>query len=166
MTTRVTRLGCGPAATSARARVQAELTTIFRRYGLPDRMLTDNGAPWGSDAVHRHTWLTVWLLELGVAVSHGRPYHPQTQGKDERFDRTLTAELIGRRAFADLAECQQRFDAWRVVYNTQRPHGRSIWRPRRRAIARAGAAFRRRSRRSTMAPGRSSGGSTATAGCA
>jgi transposase InsO family protein len=102
--------------------VQAELTAMFRRYGLPERMLTDNGAPWGSDAVHRHTWLTVWLLELGVAVSHGRPYHPQTQGKDERFHRTLTAEVIGRRAFADLAQCQQRFDAWRVVYNTQRPH--------------------------------------------
>jgi transposase InsO family protein len=64
----------------------------------------------------------VWLLELGVAVSHGRPYHPHTQGKDERFHRTLTAEVIGRRAFADLAECQQRFDAWWVVYNTQRPH--------------------------------------------
>ena len=102
--------------------VQAQLTAIFRRYGLPDRMLTDNGAPWGSDAVHRYTWLTVWLLELGVAVSHGRPYHPQTQGKDERFHRTLKAEVIGRRAFADLAECQRRFDAWRVVYNTQRPH--------------------------------------------
>ena len=102
--------------------VQAELTAIFRRYGLPERMLMDNGAPWGSDALHRHTWLTVWLLELGVAVSHGRPYHPQTQGKDERFHRTLTAEVIGRRAFADLAECQGRFDAWRVVYNTQRPH--------------------------------------------
>jgi transposase InsO family protein len=90
--------------------VQSELTAIFRRYGLPDRMLTDNGAPWGSAAVHRYTWLTVWLLELGVAVSHGRPYHPQTQGKDERFHRTLTAEVIGRRAFADLAECQQQFD--------------------------------------------------------
>ncbi len=61
--------------------VQAELTAIFRRYGLPDRMLMDNGSPWGSDAAHRHTWLTGWLLELGVAVSHGRPYHPQTQGK-------------------------------------------------------------------------------------
>jgi hypothetical protein len=102
--------------------VQGELTAIFRRYGMPQRMLMDNGAPWGSDAVHRHTWLTVWLLELGVGVSHGRPYHPQTQGKDERFHRTLMAEVIGRRAFADLAECQWRFDAWRVVYNTQRPH--------------------------------------------
>lgn len=102
--------------------VQAELTAMFRCYGLPDRMLMDNGSPWGSDAEHRHTWLSVWLLELGIAVSHGRPYHPQTQGKDERFHRTLTAEVIGRRAFADLAECQRRFDQWRVVYNTQRPH--------------------------------------------
>lgn len=102
--------------------VQNELTAIFRRYGLPERMLMDNGAPWGSDAVHRHTWLTVWLLEIGVAVSHGRPYHPQTQGKDERFHRTLSAEVIGRRAFADLTECQRRFDEWQVVYNTQRPH--------------------------------------------
>jgi len=103
--------------------VQAELTAIFRRYGLPQRMLMDNGSPWGSaDAEHRHTWLSVWLLELGIAVSHGRPYHPQTQGKDERFHRTLMAEVVGRRAFADLDACQGRFDEWRVVYNTQRPH--------------------------------------------
>ena len=104
------------------ATVQAELTAMFRCYGLPERMLMDNGSPWGSDAEHRHTWLSVWLLELGVAVSHGRPYHPQTQGKDERFHRTLRAEVIGRRLFADLVECQRRFDEWRGVYNTQRPH--------------------------------------------
>ncbi len=61
--------------------VQSEPSAIFRRYRLPERMLMDNGAPWGSDAAHRHTWLTVWLLELGVAVSHGRPYHLQTRGK-------------------------------------------------------------------------------------
>ena len=103
--------------------VQAELTAIFRRYGLPDRMLMDNGSPWGSSRPeHPYTWLTVWLLELGVAVSHGQPYHPQTQGKDERFHRTLQAEVIGRRAFRDLVHCQRRFDDWRVVYNTQRPH--------------------------------------------
>ena len=103
--------------------VQGELRAIFRRYGLPERMLMDNGSPWGSsDTAHRHTALSVWLLELGIAVSHGRPYHPQTQGKDERFHRTLLAEVIGRRAFADLDECQRRFDQWRVVYITQRPH--------------------------------------------
>jgi transposase InsO family protein len=102
---------------------RAELRAIFRRYGLPDRMLMDNGSPWGScHAEHRYTGFELWLLELGVAVSHGRPYHPQTQGKDERFHRTLKAEVIGRRSFRDLDECQRRFDHWRLVYNTERPH--------------------------------------------
>jgi transposase InsO family protein len=116
-------LGLRACGNETEATVQAELRAIFRRYGLPERMLMDNGSPWGSaNAERRYTRLGVWLLELGIAVSHGRPYHPQTQGKDERFHRTLAAEAIGRRSFADLAACQQRFDAWRVVYNTQRPH--------------------------------------------
>ena len=103
--------------------VKAELTSIFRRYGLPDRMLMDNGSPWGSaNAEPRYTQFELWLMELGIAVSHGRPYHPQTQGKDERFHRTLAAKAIGRRSFADLAACQRRFDGWRMVYNTERPH--------------------------------------------
>src|SRR6202012_49049 len=82
----------------------------------------DNGSPWGDSGGGAYTTFSVWLMRLGVRVSHGRPYHPQTQGKDERFHRTLKAEVIGRHAFADLAECQRRFDAWRAVYNTQRPH--------------------------------------------
>jgi transposase InsO family protein len=102
--------------------VQAELTVVFRRYGLPRAMLMDNGSPWGSDEVHRHTPLTVWLMEQGIRISHGRPYHPQTQGKDERFHRTLQAELLRGREFWDLADCQAHFDPWRDVYNTQRPH--------------------------------------------
>lgn len=103
--------------------VKTELTAVFRRYGLPQRMLMDNGSPWGSaSAEHRYTRFELWLMELGIAVSHGRPYHPQTQGKDERFHRTLAAEAIGRRSFADLADCQRRFDQWRQVYNTERPH--------------------------------------------
>jgi transposase InsO family protein len=101
--------------------VRQELTATFRCYGLPDRMLMDNGAPWGAPAAE-HTGLTVWLMQLGVSVSHGRPYHPQTQGKEERFHRTLKAELIGRSAFRDLADCQRHFDDWRILYNTIRPH--------------------------------------------
>ncbi len=103
--------------------VRSELAAIFRRYGLPQQMLMDNGSPWGSShAEHRYTRFEVWLMALGIAVVHGRPYHPQTQGKDERFHRTLAAEAIGRRYFADLADCQRRFDDWRLVYNTERPH--------------------------------------------
>jgi hypothetical protein len=61
-------------------------------------------------------------MRLGVSVSHGRPYHPQTQGKAERFHRSLVAEVVADRLFDDLAECQRRFDIWRQVYNTERPH--------------------------------------------
>ena len=53
---------------------------IFRVYGLPERLIMDNGSPWGSDADPPAHHLTAWLLRLGIQVSHGRPYHPQTQG--------------------------------------------------------------------------------------
>jgi len=105
------------------ATVRARLAEAFRRYGLPDRLLCDNGPPWGSaGADGPYTALGVWLLRLGVAVGHGRPYHPQTQGKDERLHRTLAAEVLQGQAFPDLAACQRAFDAWRPVYNHQRPH--------------------------------------------
>lgn len=102
--------------------VQHRLTGMLRRYGLPERMTMDNGAPWGSDAEHRYTPLTVWLIRLGIRVSHSRPYHPQTQGKDERFHRTLAVEVLRGPPFRDLEQCQQRFDAWRDIYNLERPH--------------------------------------------
>lgn len=98
------------------------LTAVFRRYGLPDTMLMDNGAPWGDSGGGRYTGFSVWLMRLGVRVAHGRPYHPQTQGKDERFHRTLKAEVLAGRHFAQLADCQRAFDRWRHVYNYQRPH--------------------------------------------
>ena len=102
--------------------VQAALTDTYRRYGLPWRMSMDNGPPWGDDGRNPYTTLTVWLLRLGIAVSHSRPYHPQTQGKDERFHRTFNTEVLAYADFADQAAAQQRFDVWRSVYNLERPH--------------------------------------------
>ncbi len=105
------------------ATVRERLARTFRRYGLPDRILCDNGSPWGTaGSAERHTPLTIWLLDLDVAVSHGRPYHPQTQGKDERFHGTLVTEVLDRTGFADLDQAQAGFDAWREIYNTRRPH--------------------------------------------
>jgi transposase InsO family protein len=104
------------------ATVQEQLRQAFRSYGLPQAMLMDNGSPWGDDRESPWTPLTVWLLRLGVQVVHGRPYHPQTQGKEERFHRTLLAEVLQGRVFRDLRECQTRFDEWRVIYNHERPH--------------------------------------------
>lgn len=102
--------------------VQAQVTLLFRRCGLPTRMLMDNGPPWGASARCRYTRFTVWLLRLGIEVSHGRPFHPQTQGKDERLHRTLQLELLQHASFASLHDCQPAFDRWRALYNHERPH--------------------------------------------
>lgn len=103
--------------------VQAKLTTGFEVYGLPDALLCDNGPPWGgADSSCAHTALTVWLLRLGVRVLHGRPYHPQTQGKEERFHRTLREELLSQRTWRDLAHCAEEFPRFRQSYNCERPH--------------------------------------------
>jgi transposase InsO family protein len=115
-------LGVEACADQQEETVRGRLTNIFRRYGMPQRMLMDNGSPWGYDLEHPHTSLTVWLMWLGIGVSHGRPYHPQTQGKDERFHRTLDAELLSRHSFRGLEECQEAFDHWRDIYNLERPH--------------------------------------------
>lgn len=103
--------------------VQEQLTHTFRRYGLPEAFFVDNGGPWGDSGGERFTRLGVWLLKLGVAVLHSRPYHPQSRGKNERFHRTLKAEVFALRRFRDLADVQRAFDAWRMVYNLERPHG-------------------------------------------
>ncbi len=55
-------------------------------------------------------------------MHHGRPYHPQTHGKNERFNRTLKDEVFAMRRFQDLPQVQRALDAWRTVYNLERPH--------------------------------------------
>lgn len=104
------------------ATVQTELTNVFRRYGLPHEMLMDNGPPWGDPGELSYTGLTVWLLRLGIRVTHGHPHHPQTQGKEERFHRTLKAELLCRMSAVDVSSCQPHFDRFRDEYNCERPH--------------------------------------------
>lgn len=107
----------------SRAQVQPVLEAAFRHYGLPERINVDNGQPWGSPSSwHGVSALTIWLVRLGVRVSFSRPAHPQTNGKDERFHRTLKAEVLAGRVFADLDHAQRAFDHWRTVYNHERPH--------------------------------------------
>lgn len=102
--------------------VQQHLERTFRRYGLPDAFLVDNGVPWGTCSEVRWTKLRVWLLKLGVNVIYARPHHPQTKGKNERFHRTLKAEVLSMTTFRTTHELQRAFDRWRHVYNTERPH--------------------------------------------
>ena len=102
--------------------VRSVLTSAFRRYGLPAAMLMDNGAPWGSDHDHPFTAFSLWLIRLGIRVAHSRAYHPQTQGKDERFHRTLKFEVLRHFNFTTLEHCQREFDYFRERYNLVRPH--------------------------------------------
>lgn len=103
--------------------VRSHLTAAFERYGLPRQMLMDGGPPWGSGCSD-WVWtpLTIWLARLNVKVTHGRPYHPQTQGKEERFHRTLNAEVLRWHDFWDLAQVQRQLKPWQMVYNFERPH--------------------------------------------
>ena len=104
------------------ATVQGFLTAAFRRYGLPRTLITDNGAPWGDGPGSPYTPLGVFLIDQGIAISHSRPYHPQTMGKDERFHRSLKAEALSGPPFADFEAARRKLAVWREVYNRERPH--------------------------------------------
>ena len=102
--------------------VKQALITVFRTHGIPRQMTMDNGSPWGYSGNQRYTTLSAWLIRLGIQVSHSRPSHPQTQGKLERFHRTLNLELLSRYQLEDFKEAQRAFDWWRKIYNEERPH--------------------------------------------
>lgn len=109
-------------STESGEQVKAALTEAFRKYGLPQRITCDNGPPWGTPKRESLSTLGAWMIRLGIRLGHSTPYHPQTQGKDERFHRTLKLELLGRGGFNSLEACQVGFDRWRDEYNLIRPH--------------------------------------------
>lgn len=102
--------------------VKPTLERIFREYGLPFSFLCDNGNPWGTSQSLGYTRFEVWLMELGVLTLHGRIRHPQTQGKEERFNRSFTRECLRRQEILDISHAQNVFDAYRSFYNEVRPH--------------------------------------------
>lgn len=101
--------------------VWAHLRLCFERYGLPWAILTDNGPPWGHSGF-AITTIEMRLMQLGIRLIHGRPYHPQTQGKIERWHRTISRAVFGPVPYRDLQDVQSAFDAFLTVYNTERPH--------------------------------------------
>ena len=101
--------------------VQGSLLRVFQENGLPEAILSDNGPPWGDNA-NGYTPYEVWMMQLGILPIHGRPLHPQTQGKEERFHRTLKEDVLKRCALADLLQAQTVFDAYRAEFNQERPH--------------------------------------------
>lgn len=108
--------------------VKMHLIEVFEKYGLPEKILSDNGSPWGACkqeieySFRSFTEMEKWLIRLNIKPIHGRPYHPQTQGKEERFNRTFKLEVLRRNNFKDIDHCQDYFNMWREKYNCIRPH--------------------------------------------
>lgn len=96
-------------------------TEVFREYGLPDSILSDNGAQFAGFR-KGYTQFERWLMELDILPIHGRIKHPQTQGKIERFHRTMKQELLNHVSIANIDDAEIQFGSWREKYNNLRPH--------------------------------------------
>jgi transposase InsO family protein len=105
------------------AGVRAALIECFERYGVPAAMLMDHGTPWWATSnAAGLSGLSVFLLKQGIRLLHGRVRHPQTQGKVERFHRTLGERLRWWGVPTDLDGFARAFAAFRTEYNDVRPH--------------------------------------------
>lgn len=106
-----------------REAVQPCLIQTFETYGLPDAFLLDHGTPWWNpNSGHGLTKLGVFLIQQGIRLYYCRIRHPQTQGKVERFHRTLNAAVRHRGLPPTLAGWKTLLDEFRTMYNEKRPH--------------------------------------------
>ena len=94
---------------------------VFREYGLPETLRTDNGAPFASVAAGGLSQLSQWWIRLGIRPERIRPAQPSENGRHERMHRSLK-EAVMRPASRTLAAQQRRFDAFVEEFNWQRSH--------------------------------------------
>lgn len=94
---------------------------IFREYGLPKAVLSDNGPPFGGHGVSRLSTFSVRLMELGIQPVFIVPGHPEQNGSHERMHRSLLESPTFRRG-RSFQDQQRVFDECRSIYNTERPH--------------------------------------------
>lgn len=100
---------------------QTAFEMAFRQHGLPEVILTDNGAPFASRGLLGFSKLSAWWLRLGIRHQRTDPGHPEQNGRHERMHRTLKAETT-RPAAATFLQQQERFDRFVHEYNIERPH--------------------------------------------
>ena len=93
--------------------ITKDMEQVFREYGLPKAILSDNGEQFAG-LRGGFTHFEKWLMDLDILPIHGRPLHPQTQGKIERFHRTMKNELLKRNMFFDLADADKHLTEWRT----------------------------------------------------
>jgi putative transposase len=99
----------------------AVFTRLFKEYGLPRRIRTDNGVPFAAPTLGRLSRLSVWWLKLGVLPELTEPGRPQQNGRHERMHKTLKAEATKPPAANRRAQ-QRKFNTFRREFNEVRPH--------------------------------------------
>ena len=114
-------LGCDAHPEISLERTFGHLTRLFEAYGLPNRIRTDNGTPFASNALARLSQLSVWFIKLGIYPELIEPGEPQQNGVHERMHRTLKQEATVPPA-GSLGGQQRKFDRFREEFNQERPH--------------------------------------------
>jgi transposase InsO family protein len=114
-------LKCEAVLSTSEADARPHVEAAFREFGLPDRIRSDNGTPFASSQTPGGlTHLSIWWIKLGIRLERIDLGHPQQNGSHERLHRTLEEAIApGQR---DPIEQQRAFDAFRRVYNLERPH--------------------------------------------
>ena len=114
-------VGCKGLLSTRTDGVKKSFERLFREYGIPRAIRSDNGVPFASTGLGRLSRLSVWWIKLGIRPELTQPAHPEQNGSHERMHRTLkraTTRPVG----GDLLGQQRRFDAFRLEFNTERPH--------------------------------------------
>ena len=102
--------------------VKAEFEALFRKYGLPEYIRSDNGPPFGNVLnMWGFTKLTVWWISLGIKIDRSTPGHPEHNGSHERLHKDIKKELQNK-VIGDLKQHQKIFDKWKKEFNEVRPH--------------------------------------------
>lgn len=114
-------LGCQGLHTTAVADSKAVFTRIFKEYGLPRRIRTDNGVPFATNTLARLSSLSAWWIRLGILPELIEPGCPQQNGRHERMHKTLKAEATKPPA-ANLQAQQRKFNNFQEEFNNDRPH--------------------------------------------
>ncbi len=103
------------------AHVRPVFERVFREYGLPLAIRTDNGSPFASVGIAGLSSLSVWWIKLGIIPERIKPGHPEQNGRHERLHRTLKQEAMRPPAPTPQSQ-QERCDSFRLTYNIARPH--------------------------------------------
>jgi transposase InsO family protein len=114
-------LGCQALSSTRVAEAKPVFTRLFKEFGLPKRIRTDNGVPFATNTLGRLSQLSAWWVRLGIFPEFIEPGKPQQNGRHERMHRTLKAETTRPPARTRRAQ-QRRFDRFRQEFNSERPH--------------------------------------------